>query len=138
MNITKLIFRHLIDGINFRHLTDDTNCHVYEQYVMTTNIIKSLAEALLRKSKCTYLGIHMKLTLRNGVHVKLQLQLLRHKCGTAQSPPSTRPALKATSTTHAADTTKGQSGVFLLVEVRGVDDIAGRFVYLTRRWPAKT
>ena len=66
----------------------------------------------------------MKLTLRNGVHVKLQLQLLRHKCGTAQSPPSTRPALKATSTTHTADTTKGQSGVFLLVEVGGVDDIA--------------
>ena len=44
MNITKGIFRHLIDGINFRHLTDDFNCHVYEQYVMTTNIIKSLAE----------------------------------------------------------------------------------------------
>ena len=71
-----------------------------------------------------------------GVH--MQLQFLRHKCGTAQSPPSTRPALKATSTIHAADTTKGQSGVFLLVEVGGVDDIAGRFVYLTRRWPAKT
>ena len=35
----------------------------------------------------------MKLTLRNGVHMKLQLQLLRRKCGTAQSPPSTRPAL---------------------------------------------
>ena len=80
----------------------------------------------------------MKLTLRNGVHMKLQLQLLRRKCGTAQSPPSTRPALKATSTIHAADTKKGQSGVFLLVEVGGVDDIAGRFVYLTRRWPAKT
>ena len=66
----------------------------------------------------------MKLTLRNGVHMKLQLQLLRRKCGTAQSPPSTRAALKATSTSHAADTTKGQSGVFLLVEVGGVDDIA--------------
>ena len=80
----------------------------------------------------------MKLTLRNGVHMKLQLQALRRKCGTAQSPPSTRAALKANSTPHAADTTKGQSGIFLLVEVGGVDDIAGRFVYLTRRWPAKT
>ena len=59
-----------------------------------------------------------------GVHMQLPLQFLRHKCGTAQFPPSTRPALKATSTSHAADTTKGQSGVFLLVEVGGVDDIA--------------
>ena len=42
-------------------------------------------------------------------------------------PLLTRPALKATSTTHAADTTKGQSGVFLLVEVGGVDDIAAEW-----------
>ena len=38
-----------------------------------------------------------------------------------------RPALKATSTSHAADTTMGQSGVFLLVEVGGVDDIAAEW-----------
>ena len=38
--------------------------------------------------------------------MQLPLQFLRHKCGTAQSPPSTRPALKAIFTTHAADTSQ--------------------------------
>ena len=99
-------------------------------------------------TQCAYLGVHMKLIWRNGCTYAVAIAIFATQMWNSSISTFNKTGLKGHFHHPCRRYHKG-SGLFLLVEVGGVDDIAvdlfisrddglHRSIHLTRRWPAKT